>query len=117
MAALEVVQRRLAGAGLGDFCLELHSHKAKKRAVLDELGRVLDRSWRPGGAVAGADDKLLAARRGLDDLVHDLHEPTPLGLSVHEALARLVALRDIPRMPPGTATVPEAAEARWLAEC
>jgi hypothetical protein len=117
MAALEVVQRRLAGAGLGDFCLELHSHKAKKRAVLDELGRVLDRTWRPAGAVAGADDKLLAARRSLDDVVHDLHEPTPLGLSVHEAMARLVALREVPRMPPGTATVPEAAEARWFSEC
>ena len=125
MAALEVVQRRLAGAGLGDFCLELHSHKAKKRAVLDELGRVLDRAWRPAGAVGGADDKLLAARRGLDDVVHDLHEPTPLGLSVHEALARLVALREVPRFPrspdgsqgPGAAAVPEAAEARWLGEC
>ena len=31
MAALEVVKRRLNGVGLGDFCLELHSHKSNKK--------------------------------------------------------------------------------------
>jgi hypothetical protein len=38
MAALDVVYRRLNACGLGDFCLELHSAKANKRAVLDQLG-------------------------------------------------------------------------------
>jgi very-short-patch-repair endonuclease len=37
LAALEVVRRRLDGAGLGMFCLELHSHKTKKHALLSEL--------------------------------------------------------------------------------
>ncbi|WP_164457108.1 AAA domain-containing protein, partial [Pseudomonas viridiflava] len=37
MAALEVVKRRLDEKGVGDACLELHSNKANKRAVLDEL--------------------------------------------------------------------------------
>ncbi|PTL86709.1 MAG: hypothetical protein C4617_02525 [Candidatus Liberibacter europaeus] len=37
MAAIEVVKQRLEKAGLGDFCLELHSHKAHKRAVLEDL--------------------------------------------------------------------------------
>lgn len=41
-AALEVVQRRLANAGLGDICLELHSNKTDKRAVLAELKRTLE---------------------------------------------------------------------------
>jgi very-short-patch-repair endonuclease len=41
MAALEVVHKRLTNAGLDDFCLILHSHKANKRAVLDQLGNVL----------------------------------------------------------------------------
>ena len=40
MAALEVVKRRLDGIGIGDACLELHSHKTSKRAFLDELRRV-----------------------------------------------------------------------------
>ncbi|MFP5300560.1 DUF4011 domain-containing anti-phage protein Hhe [Cobetia sp. SIMBA_158] len=37
LAALEVVKRRLDKAGLGDFCLELHSHKSQKRKVLEEI--------------------------------------------------------------------------------
>ena len=59
-AALEVVQRRLAAAGLGDFCLELHSHKAGKREVIGELGRVLERVWRPNAPVTGDDQRLAA---------------------------------------------------------
>lgn len=37
MAALEVVNRRLKSVGLGPACLELHSHHANKRKVLEEL--------------------------------------------------------------------------------
>ncbi|MFN8594607.1 MAG: AAA domain-containing protein [Anaerolineae bacterium] len=37
MAALEVVQRRLNEAGLGEFCLQLHNHKRDKREVVKEL--------------------------------------------------------------------------------
>ena len=40
-AALEVVKRRLDQAGLGDFCLELHSHKANKKEVIANLGEAL----------------------------------------------------------------------------
>src|SRR5207344_894185 len=42
IAALEVVERRLREVGLGDYCLELHSHKASKRAVVTELARCLE---------------------------------------------------------------------------
>src|SRR5205814_10126544 len=41
MAALEVVYERLRHVGLGDYCLELHSHKANKREVVAELARCL----------------------------------------------------------------------------
>jgi very-short-patch-repair endonuclease/DNA polymerase III delta prime subunit len=37
LAALEVVRRRLDVAGLGMFCLELHSYKSQKRKLLDEV--------------------------------------------------------------------------------
>jgi very-short-patch-repair endonuclease len=41
MAALEVVKRRLDNCGLGDFCLELHSHKTSKLGLLKSLdGRI-----------------------------------------------------------------------------
>jgi superfamily I DNA and/or RNA helicase len=43
LAALEVVRRRLDNAGLGEFCLELHSHKSQKRRVLDEVEVRLDK--------------------------------------------------------------------------
>ena len=42
MAALEVVKRRLDQVNLGVAALELHSHKANKKAVLDELEKTLD---------------------------------------------------------------------------
>jgi len=37
LAALQVVRKRLDEAGLGIFCLELHSNKTKKHALLNEL--------------------------------------------------------------------------------
>lgn len=42
MAALEVVKSRLDAIGLGIGCLELHSNKSNKRAVLDELDKTLN---------------------------------------------------------------------------
>lgn len=42
MAALEVVKRRLDSVGLGDACLELHSHKTNKKDVLAELKRTFE---------------------------------------------------------------------------
>ena len=37
MAALDVVRRRLDRAGLGEFCLELHSHTTHKSRLLDDI--------------------------------------------------------------------------------
>jgi transcription elongation GreA/GreB family factor len=37
LAALEVVRHRLSHAGLGHFCLELHSHKTQKKTLLDDI--------------------------------------------------------------------------------
>ncbi|RQO59361.1 DUF3320 domain-containing protein [Paucibacter sp. KBW04] len=42
MAALEVVKRRLDESHLGDAVLELHSQRATKKSMLDELQRSLD---------------------------------------------------------------------------
>lgn len=97
-AALEVVKRRLDDRGLGDFCLELHSHKANKREVAAELGRCLDI-----GPVAykdvAAELRQLADDRGrLNAYVAELHRPrAPLGVTafqVHGELARLDNLLD-----------------------
>ncbi len=37
MAALRVVKDRLDQVGLGEYCLELHSHKAKKMEIISQL--------------------------------------------------------------------------------
>lgn len=37
LAALEVVRRNLDRAGLGKFCLELHSHKTQKKKLLEDI--------------------------------------------------------------------------------
>jgi len=44
LAALEVVKHRLDKAGLGDFCLELHSNKSHKRKVLEDIQKRLHNS-------------------------------------------------------------------------
>ena len=42
LAALEVVKRRLDSIHLGEACLELHSHKANKKELHQELRRVME---------------------------------------------------------------------------
>lgn len=44
MAALQVVKSRLDAAGLGELCLEIHSNKTRKKAVLEELEKTLSRA-------------------------------------------------------------------------
>ena len=44
LAALQVVRDRLEERGLGAFCLELHSHKTKKGALLKDVGRRIELS-------------------------------------------------------------------------
>lgn len=41
LAALNVVYEKLKSAGLNDFCLELHSHKANKKDFIAEINKTL----------------------------------------------------------------------------
>jgi len=43
LAALEVVRRRLDQAGLGHFCLELHSHRTRKDKFLQDIHQRIQR--------------------------------------------------------------------------
>ncbi len=47
-AALDVVKRRLDGAGIGDFCLELHSDKASPKLVVESLRNRANLGWGKG---------------------------------------------------------------------
>ena len=102
MAALDVVYRRLEQAGLGRFCLQLHSNKANKKDVLNQLRL----SWDGAKSSTGADwhttaQELLRLRNDLNQVVKTLHQPGTNGLTPHyamgvsiqqEKLAKLVQL-------------------------
>jgi very-short-patch-repair endonuclease len=89
MAALEVVYGRLKEKGLGDFCLELHSNKANKRHVLDQLGQ----SWHNRNEQKQLEwnqeaERLTAIRNDLNTLVKALHAPGVTGVSPRKAIGR-----------------------------
>ena len=95
MAALQVVYGRLKAAGLGDFCLELHSGKANKRAFISEIGRALDNSFTsPARHLEGA-ERLRLVRHSLTEYAAAVHTPEmPLGRSPFEAYGDLALLAD-----------------------
>jgi len=93
LAALEVVQRRLVREGLGDLCLELHSNKASKRAVLEEIGR----TWRLGKPRETEFEDTIAElnvrRTSLNAHCDNLHQPHPAtGLTPYRVLGELIRL-------------------------
>ena len=93
MAALEVVHRRLANVGLGEMCLELHSHKATKRLVLADLERTLALGEPRVDASPAYFERLTASRDRLNAHARELHEPIgDSGLSPYDAVGRLVEL-------------------------
>ena len=75
MAALEVVKGRLDSVGLGDFCLELHSHKSNKRAVLNELERTISAHPPPAVDTEGTFAQIDSLKAELNTYVNALHEP------------------------------------------
>ncbi|HYQ39984.1 MAG TPA: DUF4011 domain-containing protein, partial [Pseudomonas sp.] len=98
-AALEVVYRRLREHGLGEFCLELHSNKARKLDVIRQLGE----AWQARGELSDAEwaretQRLRVLRDGLNQLVKALHEPQRNGLSIRQALATAVANAEVPEV-------------------
>lgn len=97
LAALEVVKRRLDHAGLGDFCLELHSHKTQKRKVLDDIGARLARQGRYRypkdiDADIARYESLKNELRSYADLVNSDWKRT--GLTVHQILAAATRYRE-----------------------
>lgn len=95
MAALEVVYERLKNAGLGDFCLELHSNKANKREVIDQLGKAwASRTTLTADEWAERARQIRALRDDLNALVKALHTPGASGVAPRAAIARAVAWSD-----------------------
>lgn len=94
MAALEVVKRRLDTAGVGDCCLELHSNKANKRAILEELRRTWELGAPRGAALDTLLSRLVEARDHLNDHASRLHQRDLVtGRTPFETLGQLIRLR------------------------
>ncbi|HET7306398.1 MAG TPA: DUF3320 domain-containing protein [Gammaproteobacteria bacterium] len=96
-AALNVVYDRLDKVGLGPFCLELHSKKARKREVVEQLARPLaitaeqaQVDWEREAV------KLADLRSALNDYVEGLHRQRSNGLSLYRAIGHLLTLNDAP---------------------
>ena len=95
LAALEVVKRRLTKEGLGDLCLELHSNKSNKRAVINEIGR----TWKLGRPkkenLEGLVSKLEHRRAILNSHAQVLHERcAPSELTPYTVIGNLTLLGD-----------------------
>ncbi|MBV6342536.1 DUF4011 domain-containing protein, partial [Candidatus Magnetobacterium casense] len=97
-AALDVVYRRLHSkeVNLGEFCLELHSNKARKADVLAQL----QMAWEAKGAVDQGEWQLRAqqlkqVRAELNLFVERLHRVQRNGLTAFMAIGRVIHERDM----------------------
>ena len=93
MAALEVVQNRLNAIGLGPFCLELHSNKAKKSNVLEQLKKTTEvvKTKSPDDYRIEA-EKINGVRKDMNAILKALHKPYPAGLSLYDCISRYVCI-------------------------
>lgn len=93
--ALKVVKRRLEKEGLGPLCLELHSNKANKRSVIEEIGK----TWKLGRPkVEDLEDvipQLEQRRLILNKHAQKIHEKlSPSGLTPYLILGQIALLGD-----------------------
>lgn len=86
LAALEVVKQRLEAAGLGDFCLELHSHKTQKKQLLESVEQRMARRFPHPVGYAKRIDVLRERRKALNTYAELLGSRlcNQLDLTAHE---------------------------------
>lgn len=98
LAALNVVYDKLKQAGLEEFCLELHSHKANKKDVINELCHTLkkQKSAVSCRAQKEIEDKL-RAQKTLDEYAFELHKIHPtINKSLYGLYEEIAACRKAP---------------------
>jgi very-short-patch-repair endonuclease len=95
LAALEVVKARLDRAGIGAFCLELHSHRGTRKAVLEALGSRLELRTSTPRELSAQRERSAALRAQLDDYAEALNAPAgALSSSVHTLIWQRELCRD-----------------------
>lgn len=98
LAALNVVYEKLKNVGLSEFCLELHSHKANKKAVIADLCHTLRAEK---SAVSAKADTEIAikenVKRQLDAYAYELHKKRPIiEKSLYQLYEAYAGLRHAP---------------------
>ena len=93
MAALSVVQNRLAAIGLAPFCLELHSNKVKKTAILNQLRETTEVvKQQPPEDFQRDASRLLSFRQEINTYIEALHKFYPFGSSLHDAITKYLSI-------------------------
>ena len=99
MAALSVVQKRLAKIGLDPFCLELHSNKVTKTHFLEQLQQALDVTH---GHLSEDFDKrskeLFDLRQQLNGYMQAVHNVGDCELSVYDCIDRYLNIGETPKV-------------------
>jgi very-short-patch-repair endonuclease len=114
MAALEVVKRRLDNTGVGDACLELHSNKTNKRAVLEELRRTWELGAPKPHNTNSLNVRLAEARETLNAHANRLHQPLGLGgFTPYQVVGHITRLRQKGQ---GPTDITLAFAERWSAD-
>lgn len=87
MAALSVVQKRLAAIGLDPFCLEIHSNKTNKSTVISQLKKTTEISKKtPPKEFKNEAERLLNLRAKLNQYIEVLHKEYAFGVSLYDAI-------------------------------
>ena len=97
MAALEVVQKRLDGIGLGPFCLELHSNRSKKRDVLEQLRVAAEvTKFQSPEKFAQRAESIAALRAELDSYAEKLHRVGISGRTLQQLINDYECFKNAP---------------------
>lgn len=97
-AALEVVYNRLSNVGLSDYCLALHSHKANKKEILNDLSNSLTCDRKRIREEVLSELKLLERKREkLNQYQQQLHTPcSGLNTTIFNINGKLAKLNNVP---------------------
>jgi hypothetical protein len=105
VAALEVVKKRLDESRLGEFILELHSHKATRKAVAAELGKAIRRNLQLPRVRHMNDRQLRERREELSLYAQAINESRYLAphiRNLHDAIGRCGQLDHLVHIPSPT---------------
>ncbi|MEJ5092123.1 DUF4011 domain-containing protein [Sphingobacterium faecium] len=92
-AALDVVYKRLAAIGLSNFCLELHSNKAKKSDVLAQLAETLELPKLLDNFDFNEEaNHLINAKRELQVYIEQLHAQQTVGWTLYDSIIAITTL-------------------------